>query len=99
MGTWLELRCENRDNRSAKATNPSAPGIRCHSHDNSGPMELAADSLQSVTAAWRALQTSARESGWVKTKYGWICPYCAQQPDARKELAEFEASLHSTSST
>jgi hypothetical protein len=46
MATWLELRCENRDNPSAGLQKVAYR--RCESHDNGGPMELAKDTRASI---------------------------------------------------
>jgi len=78
MGIWIEFRCENREQPSAKAKNGIGP--RCESHDNNGPMELAGDTQTDVVETLRFLTGFAKEKcGWVKTKDGWICEYCAKQ--------------------
>ena len=82
MGIWLEFRCENR-------SNPSASGNlsdRCQSHDNSGPTEMAYETREGVLDALRCLGDEARHVGWKRTRYGWICAFCARQPDAMTEL-------------
>jgi len=86
MGIWLEIRCENLANPSSKRQ-PDAWEKQCFSHTNSGPMAMAGDTKTSVIQTLRTIEIAARETGWLKTKYGWICPYCAAQPSALKELA------------
>jgi hypothetical protein len=86
MGIWLEIRCENRSNPSSErviGTNRE----RCWSHDNHSPMDMADDTQSSVIETLRDIGNSAREVGWQKTKFGWICPHCAAQPNALSELA------------
>lgn len=85
MGYWLELRCENRDNPSAN-TSDGLTFKRCYSNDNIGPGELASDTRESVLEVWREIDRGAKQAGWVKTKYGWICPFCAKQPTVCEEL-------------
>jgi hypothetical protein len=85
MATWIEFRCENRDNPSAHAT-PKNWGERCDSHDNNGPMEMSNDNQKSIIATVQYLEREAKKSGWKKTKYGWICKYCAGRPTVMDEL-------------
>lgn len=85
MGTWIELRCENRDNPSAKA-NELMPFKCCYSNHNSGPGELAIDTRASILETLRRMEADAKQAGWEKTRYGWICPFCAKQPTVRDEL-------------
>lgn len=77
MGTWIEYRCENRTEPSAEG-----PGIkigdRCLSSDNAGPMAMADDTRASVLEVIRELDEEALESGWKKTRSGWICPFCVK---------------------
>lgn len=75
MGTWIEIRCENRSEPSAEGRGIKV-GDRCYSHDNSGPMDMASDTRASVAETLRFLNEDARESGWKKTREGWICPFC-----------------------
>ncbi len=84
MGTWIEFRCENRNAKSSKAGAPE--GNRCWSHDNFGPMDMAGDTLASVQATFRGMARMARNEGWLKTKYGWVCPFCAAQPTLMEDL-------------
>jgi hypothetical protein len=86
MGIWIEFRCENRSNPSSFAK-PGAYRDRCWSNDNAGPMEMANETQADVIETLKYLMKTARETGWVKTKFGWICPYCAQQPTVYLELA------------
>lgn len=76
MGIWIEYSCENRTEASAEG-----PGLKigdqCLSRANSGPMEMAEDTQASVIETLRFLDDDARSSGWVKTRSGWYCPYCA----------------------
>jgi hypothetical protein len=76
MGTWIEIRCENR----TAATTDSDPGNRCWSHDNAGPMGEASDNRASLIQMVRGLEDEARETGWVKTRKGWFCPFCTSSP-------------------
>lgn len=75
MGFWIEIRCEDRFAKwsDGKGYSPE----RCWSHDNEGPMQEASDTQASVINAYRDLETEARARGWVKYRYGWVCPYCA----------------------
>ena len=77
MGTWIEYRCENRLESSA-----DGPGIkvgdRCFSDDNAGPKDLADDTRASVLEVIRELDEEALNSGWMKTRSGWICPFCVK---------------------
>ena len=85
MATWLELRCENRGNPSSGLNHRQE--TRCYSHKNEGPMEMASDTRASVLETLRELEDEARKANWKRTRYGWICPYCAGQPGALEELA------------
>ena len=69
MATWIEIRCEKRSSGEGWRN-------RCWSDDNSGPMEMAADSQKSVVEVLKRLHTEAAKSGWVKTHEGWVCPCC-----------------------
>jgi hypothetical protein len=86
MGTWIELRYENRTNPSSWGKDGRGANGKCDSHDNSGPMELASDTRESVSHVLRLLDGTAKKSGWMKTKYGWICAFCAAQPSTMSEL-------------
>lgn len=81
MGTWIEFRCENRCEPSAENTPWETDG--CWSHRNAGPMELAEDTRVDLIATVRTMERQARGYGWIRTKEGWVCPYCAPrlQPD------------------
>lgn len=72
MAAWLELRCENRGTASADGP----PGKRCWSDDNSGPMDMAADTRDSLLETLRGIEQDARDLGWKKTRAGWVCPHC-----------------------
>jgi hypothetical protein len=86
MGTWIEFRCENRTNPSSWGADGRGGDGKCESHDNNGPMELARDTRKSVLHVLRLIEKDARANGWTKTKYGWICAFCAAQPSAMDEL-------------
>lgn len=77
MGTWIEIRCENRSNSNSEGRGLKV-GDRCYSHDNAGPMEMANDTRTSVTETLKSLDEDARSDGWKKTREGWICPFCVQ---------------------
>lgn len=84
MGTWIELRCEQRSESSA-----DGDGIkRCWSHDNAGPMEMAGDTRASLIETMRNLEAQARSTAWKKTQVGWVCPFCA--PLMKADPAEFD---------
>lgn len=51
---------------------------RCYSHDNDGPMAESSDNQKSILQVVRGLEQEAKETGWVKTREGWICPYCSK---------------------
>jgi hypothetical protein len=70
MAIWIELRCEKRGAGSGGED-------RCWSDDNSGPMDMAADDQRSVLAVLKDLQAQAKQSGWTKTREGWVCPVCS----------------------
>lgn len=73
MATWMEIRCERRG--SGKPHGPE----RCLSDDNAGPMEMADDTRESVLTVLKLINDQARESGWKKTREGWVCPACTQE--------------------
>lgn len=77
MGIWIEYHCENRLNKSAEGL--PRVGHRCLSHDDAGPMDMAADTSASLAQALRLLDEEALSNGWKKTSNGWICPYCLAQ--------------------
>jgi len=79
MGTWIEFRCENREEPTAEGSEHDC----CLSHNNAGPMEMAEDTRVDLIATVRQLEREAREAGWIRTNEGWVCPYCAPrlQPD------------------
>lgn len=87
MATWLEFRCENRSNESAKGDYHN----HCWSIDNAGPVGMASDSRESVAGVLRGMGQEAKASGWKRTKYGWVCEYCVKQPNTMAELAEENA--------
>lgn len=82
MGIWIEYRCENRTASSSGDRLPE--GKRCLSHDNAGPMDMADDTRESVVETLKFLDEEARQSGWKKTRAGWICPFCIE---ARKSAS------------
>lgn len=73
MGTWIEIRCEDRTEEWAEGR----PNERCWSNDNAGPMDMAGDTLASVKGTIADLRKDALVSGWRMTRSGWICPHCA----------------------
>ncbi len=96
MSIWVEFRCENRCNPSS-GTNKRERD-RCDSHDNNGPQGLVDESRDGMLAGIRALEVEARDDGWSRTKYGWICGYCASQPMVMAELeAERQQALAAAS--
>lgn len=80
MGTWIEIRCEKRGEPFADGVGLHA-GERCYSHVNSGPMDMAEDTQAGVLVTLRKLDKKARSEGWLKTRDGWVCPYCQKAPD------------------
>ncbi len=58
MGIWIEFRCENRGNESAKAVD--GLGKCCESHSNSGPMMQAGDTQADVLEVLRYLARYAK---------------------------------------
>lgn len=84
MGIWIEFRCENRVNPSSWGEKRT--GKQCESHDNNGPMELAGDTQESVRRTVHYLTEDALKAGWRRTRYGWICKFCASQPTVMDEL-------------
>lgn len=55
-------------------------GNGCESNRNVGPMAMAAtDTREAVLQTLRELDQDARDSGWVKSRDGWVCAYCAGQ--------------------
>jgi hypothetical protein len=78
MGTWIEIRCEVR------TTEVEGHGLdigqRCLSADNAGPMGMADDSRTAQLQVIQELESDARDSGWVKRRSGWVCPFCVRHP-------------------
>lgn len=72
MATWLELRCEMREETFADGDYDG----RCWSHDNRGPMDMADDNRASLLETIRAMEEAGRSIGWKKTREGWVCPFC-----------------------
>lgn len=70
MGTWIELRCEDRCDDARK---------NCWSDVNAGPMDLADDTLKSAAAVIRSLYADAKKAGWKRIADGWICKNCAER--------------------
>lgn len=77
MGTWIELRCENRAELSAEGRGINV-GERCYSHDNAGPMEMSGDTKASINETINSLAEEAESHGWLKNASGWFCPYCVK---------------------
>ena len=71
MSTWIEIRCEGRAHAETGGSD------RCWSHDNEGPMQSAGEDNASVLSTMKDLRVIATESGWVRKKNGWFCPFCA----------------------
>lgn len=84
MGIWIEFRCENRTNESSRGL--GLLNQQCESRENAGPMDMAKDTQESVLKTLQLLSKEAAELGWKKTKYGWICAFCAAQPNTMAEL-------------
>ena len=80
MSIWVEFRCERRLSAPANVSPTGVVGSRCWSHDNRGPMYMAADDQRSVLALLRELAREARAMGWKRTREGWVCPHCASRP-------------------
>lgn len=76
MGIWVEIRCENRAAESARGE----AGSHCWSHENQGPMGEASDKRAKLIELMRGLEQEARTTGWIKTRKGWMCPFCADIP-------------------
>lgn len=72
MSTWLEFRCEIK---GSCFTHPADEG-KCWSNNNVGPMDMAQDTRRSVVETLQRMETHAVQSGWVRTKEGWVCPVC-----------------------
>lgn len=91
MSTWLEIRCEDRHEEWSDTSKwrDDGPGRhRCMSHDNTGPMQMAGDTADSVRRAYADLRVEAQSSGWVRMAHGWVCPYCvAHRPGGAQEPA------------
>jgi len=69
---WIEFRCSRRSRDDA---------VRCWSHVNAGPMEIACDDTASVLQMLKLLARAARESGWRRFRIeGWVCPACKDHP-------------------
>jgi len=49
-------------------------------------MGMASDRRPNILALLRDLEKEARESGWRRTQYGWICAFCATQPTVMDDL-------------
>lgn len=73
MGTWIELRCEDRGETWAEGIERE----RCWSHDNEGPMGEAEDNRAGLLETMRRLEIEAKELGWNHKRSGWICPHCS----------------------
>ncbi len=82
MGTFIELRCENRTNRSA--------GEKCWSL-TSDQGTISCDTRTAVLAVLRDLEDAHKNAGWKKTKLGWVCPVCAEHPDHMQEMLADQA--------
>lgn len=72
MSTWIEFRCEIK---GACFDKPSDVG-KCWSNNNVGPMDMALDTRKSVVETIQSMEKDAVNTGWVKTKDGWVCPFC-----------------------
>lgn len=78
MGTWIELRCEERSD--AVEGYGLEVGETCLSSVNAGPMGMANDTRESQVSVLRELEAEARSDGWVKRPAGWVCPFCVRHP-------------------
>lgn len=78
MGTWVELRCEERSEESEGYS--LDVGNCCLSSVNAGPMGMADDTRASLIQLIQGLEADARKSGWVKKRAGWVCPFCVRHP-------------------
>jgi len=78
MATWLEIRCENQMEDSAFSSHGKPEGY-CWTWDRSKekPSALSDDSQAQVMLTVRRVSQEAVDQGWVKTRSGWYCPYCA----------------------
>lgn len=72
MAVWMELRCDWRNFQA-----PASGGARCHSHDNHGPMDMAANNAASVQSLRREIFDDAKRAGWTKHGSDWACPSCS----------------------
>jgi hypothetical protein len=77
MGTWVELRCEERSDEVEGVGNI---GERCFTADNAGPMGMADDNRADLLELMRSLEQDARDGGWLKKRAGWVCPFCVRHP-------------------
>jgi hypothetical protein len=75
---WIEIRCDYRTSTHADGDGRS----RCYSHDNEGPMTESSDNQKSILQAVRGLEQEGKETGWVKTRTGWVCPYCSKATES-----------------
>jgi hypothetical protein len=73
MGIWLEVHCDV-GLPGQHPTNILRP--RCVSHENGGPMAMAANRQISVIVVLRRLDDEAKKRGWAKVGGQWVCPGC-----------------------
>ncbi len=78
MGTWIELRCEARTQSFAGTPAEGEFRARCLSYHNEGPQDMALDTNADVLQVLQQLAREAKDSGWKKTRVGWVCPACAK---------------------
>lgn len=88
MGIWIEIRCENRNNRSAI----SATG-KCE--EGTGDMAAAYDqeTQGGIMLTLSGLMELATREGWKRSAYGWVCRHCAAQAAAMDEMAAQKAKV------
>jgi len=88
MTIWMEILCCNSENPSGQAASPYSPSSeQCFVNSGNMPAVGARANQKSIIEEFKFLETEANKLGWLKTKYGWICPYCAAQPNVMVELA------------
>lgn len=74
MAYWIEIRCAN----SGEAATEFIDDDRCWSHDNIGLGDLVDENVD-MKKHFTALKGEAIRAGFVLSKKGWICPFCAKQ--------------------
>lgn len=82
MGIWVEIRCENRQNPSAKSDDG-----KCNMGIGDMSIVFGPESPQALFGTLSEVSRCALNEGWEKTQYGWICGHCARQESAIAEMA------------